>query len=86
MLFYVFFVLLYVFLCCSMYCLFCVVLCIVCVYMCTELLPPGGYPIAVKYIISYQMSLSETSSDGDAFVAKYRSKAPFLDMPSEGLG
>jgi hypothetical protein len=32
--------------------LFCDVLCIVCVYMCTELLPPGGYPIAVKYIIS----------------------------------
>jgi uncharacterized membrane protein (DUF485 family) len=23
-----------------------------CVYMCTELLPPGGYPIAVKYIVS----------------------------------
>jgi len=40
------------FLCCSIYCLFCVVLCIVCVYMCTVLLPPGGYPIAVKYIIS----------------------------------
>jgi hypothetical protein len=46
------------FLCCSMY--ICVVLCIVCfvsfsvlfVCMCTELLPPGGYPIAVKYIIS----------------------------------
>jgi hypothetical protein len=36
---------------CSTYCLFCVVLCIVCVYMCTVLLPPGGYPIAVKYII-----------------------------------
>jgi ABC-type sulfate transport system permease subunit len=35
-----------------MYCLFCVVLCIVCVYMCTVLLPLGGYPIAVKYIIS----------------------------------
>jgi hypothetical protein len=35
------------------YCLFCVVFCIVCVYMCTVLLPPGGYPIAVKkYIIS----------------------------------
>jgi len=34
-----------------MYCLFCVVLCIVCVYMCTVLLPVGGYPIAVKYII-----------------------------------
>jgi len=44
------------FLCCSMYCLFCVVLCIVCVYMCTVLLPPGGYPIAVKYIISYHIS------------------------------
>jgi len=49
-----FFVLFYVFLCCSMYCLFCVVLCIVFVYMCTELLPPGGYPIAVKYNISYE--------------------------------
>jgi hypothetical protein len=36
-----------------MYCLFCVVLCTVCVYMCTVLLPPGGYPIEVKYIISY---------------------------------
>jgi hypothetical protein len=46
----------YFFLCCSMYCLFCDVLCIVCVYMCTVLLPPGGYPIAVKcvqYIISH---------------------------------
>jgi hypothetical protein len=37
-------------------CLFCVILCIVCVYMCTEPLPPGGYPIAVKYIISYIVS------------------------------
>jgi len=37
-----------------MYCLFCVVLCIVCAYMCTELLPPGDYPIAVKYIITYR--------------------------------
>jgi len=36
-----------------MYCLFCVVLYIVCVFVCTEVLPPGGYPIAVKYIISY---------------------------------
>jgi len=43
----------YVFLCFSMHCLFCV-LCIVCVYMCTELLPPGGYPIAVKCIISFR--------------------------------
>ena len=49
---FLFFVLFYVFLCCSMYCLFFEVLCIVCVYMCTVLLPPGGYPIAVKYIIS----------------------------------
>jgi len=24
--------------------------------MCTELLPPGGYPIAVKYIISILIS------------------------------
>jgi len=37
-----------------MYCLFGVVLCIVYVYMCTVLLPPGGYPTAGKYIISYQ--------------------------------
>ena len=36
-----------------MYCLFCDVPYIVCVYMCTEQLPPGGYPIAVKCIISY---------------------------------
>jgi len=55
--FYVFFVLFYEFLCCSMYCLFCVVVCIVCVYMCTELLPSGGYPIAVKYIVSYHIRL-----------------------------
>jgi len=34
---------------------FCVVLCIVYVYMCTVLLPPGGYPVAVKYIISYHI-------------------------------
>jgi hypothetical protein len=48
-----FFVALCIFLCCSMYCLFCDVPCIVCVYMCTEQLPPGGYPIAVKYNLSY---------------------------------
>jgi hypothetical protein len=39
-------VLFYVFLCRSLYCFLC---------MCTELLPPGGYPIAVKYIISYHI-------------------------------
>ena len=32
-----------------------IVLCIVCVYMCTVLLPPGGYPVAVKYVISYHI-------------------------------
>jgi hypothetical protein len=31
-----------------MYYLFCDIVCIVCVYMRTELLPPGGYPIAVN--------------------------------------
>jgi hypothetical protein len=46
-------VILCIFLCCPMWCLFCDVPCIVCLYMCTEQLPPGGYPIAVKYIISY---------------------------------
>jgi len=45
-----------------MYCLFCVVLCIICVYICTVLLPTGGYPIAVKYIIS--LCFSETSENG----------------------
>jgi len=49
------FVLFYVFLCCLIHCLFCDFLCIVCVYMRTELLPPGGYPVAVIYIISYDI-------------------------------
>jgi hypothetical protein len=40
------------------YCLFCVVLCIVCVYMCTELLPPGDYPIAVKYTGCFKKSFT----------------------------
>ena len=35
-----------------LFCVDCVVLCTVCVSMCTVLLPPGVYPIAVKYIIS----------------------------------
>ena len=65
------FVLFYVFLCCSVYfcvvlcifvlfyyCLLCVVLCIVCVFMCTELLPPGGYPIAVKYVYHIKYGIS----------------------------
>jgi hypothetical protein len=49
-------VLFYVLLYCSIYCLFCDVPCIVYVYMCTEQLPPGGYPIAVKYIISHHIN------------------------------
>jgi len=48
-LFYVFFVLFYVF-----FVLFYVLF--VCVYMCTELLPPGGYPVAVNYIILYRIT------------------------------
>jgi len=34
--------------------------------MCTVLLPPGGYPIAVKYIISYFLSDSKTSTVTEA--------------------
>jgi len=37
-------------------------LCVLCcsVYMCTVLLPPGGYPIAVKkYVISYNTVLKK---------------------------
>jgi hypothetical protein len=51
----IFCVVLCIFLCCFMWCLFCDVPCTVCVYMCTEQLPPGGYPIAVKYIITYHI-------------------------------
>jgi hypothetical protein len=72
-LFYACFVLFCVFLCC-MYCLFCVILCIACVYMSTKLLPPGGYPIALKYIsyhISYwpKLRLALTSWIGPKHVA-----------------
>jgi hypothetical protein len=51
------------FLCCSMYCLFRVVLFIffVCLYMCTVLLPPGGYPNAVKHIIYHIVSYHTVS-------------------------
>jgi len=51
-LFYVVFALLYVLfvLCRSLYCWD--------VYMCTVLLPPGGYPIAVKYIIPCTQSFN----------------------------
>jgi hypothetical protein len=65
--FYVFFVLFYV--------LFvCVVLCIVCVYMCNVLLPPGGYPVAVKYIL-YQMYEQQTCFGQNAYI-RYCSSRP----------
>jgi len=41
-----------------MHCLFCDVPCIVSVYMFTEQLPPGGYPIAVKYKYIYILILT----------------------------
>jgi hypothetical protein len=47
-----------------MYC-FCVVLCIVYVCMCTELLPSGGYPIAVK--CHTYMSLLSEGQAGEAY-------------------
>jgi hypothetical protein len=50
-----------------MYFLFCVVPCTVCVYMCTELLPPGDYLIAVKYIISYYIKRIRDESEFCAF-------------------
>jgi hypothetical protein len=37
---------------CVFFFFFFVVLCTVCEWMCVVLLPPGAYPIAVKYIIS----------------------------------
>jgi hypothetical protein len=43
-----------------LFCVDCVVLCTVCVSMCTVLLPPGVYPIAVKYIISYHIISYQT--------------------------
>ena len=40
------------------------------VYMCTVLLPPGGYPIAVKYIIS-QQNLYECANCQLAFLCSH---------------
>jgi hypothetical protein len=45
-------------LCCSMYCLCQFCFSMYCVWMSTVLLPPGGYPIAVKYIISYHIIIA----------------------------
>jgi hypothetical protein len=80
-----------------MYCLFCDILCIVCVYICTELLPPGGYPIAVKYVIYHIISyhviskpgphcrlLSGVSCQGTAIRPAYRPPNPcYLTMSHE---
>jgi uncharacterized membrane protein YciS (DUF1049 family) len=46
-----------------LFCVDCVVLCTVCVSMCTVLLPPGVYPIAVKYIISYHIIIQTSVWD-----------------------
>jgi hypothetical protein len=60
-------VLLYVFFCVVLcifvflYCLFCDVSCIVYVYMFTGQLPPGGYPISVKYI-SYHIIFTNVAA------------------------
>jgi hypothetical protein len=58
-----------------MYCLFCVILCIVHVYVCTELLPPGGYPTAVKYIshhiIAYGVNYKPGATRNFTEVAHY---------------
>jgi len=67
---------------------FCVVLCtvcfvsfsvlFVCVYMCTELLPPGGYPIAVKYIMYHIINVSANNGSEkllkEAFALQLRKK------------
>jgi len=71
-----------------MYCLFCEVLCIVCVYMCTELLPPGGYTIAVEYIISYHIKgkiRPITSHEGPEVEQRY-SSSPSLTSALDGVG
>ena len=48
-------------LCRSLYCL--------CVYMCTVLLPPAGYPIAVKYI-SYHKLVDRSCCSYKALILK----------------
>ena len=64
-----------------MYCLFCDVPCIVCVYMCTEQLPPGGCPIAVKYVISYHIKyLPSTGKSFASFIHRFH-KSVRSDRP-----
>jgi len=37
-------------------------------FMCTVLLPPGGYPIAVKYIVTYHaISYNNTGTEGRGY-------------------
>jgi len=64
-----------------MYCLFCVVLCVVCVYMCTELLPPGGYPIAVKYIIYHIYHIIQERQNGDFDFVKSEGRQRYQMVP-----
>jgi len=51
-----------------MYFLFCVILCLIYVYMCTVLLPPGGYPIAVKYSYIISSGLPKNKSNVSKFI------------------
>jgi hypothetical protein len=74
------FVLRIFFLCWSMWCLFCDVPCTVCVYMCTEQLPPGGYPIAVKYIISYHIISLQTKTLYTFLFSPKRVKCPIAKL------
>jgi hypothetical protein len=60
-------------LCCSMHylCRLCRSIYCLCVYMCTVLLPPGGYQIAVKCIISYHIGHPAMALSYSAFAVKF---------------
>jgi hypothetical protein len=59
---------------------FCFIVCIVflvtfsVLYMCTELLPPGGYPIAVKYIINHNHHNKWGTETSTGLTVKLRSQ------------
>ena len=46
--------------------------------MCTELLPPGGYPIAVKYVIYH---IIETTLNAGRSGARIPSRAGYFSLP-----
>ena len=47
--------------------------------MCTVLLPPGVYPIAVKYIISYHIIIKRTMTSGENGLTKTHYRQYFID-------